>query len=209
MKVTRIEEISKSRYRVCIGEEQAFVLYRGELRSFQIREGEEVSREDYERITGELLPKRAKLRAMNLLKAREYTVKQLYDKLKAGGYPESAINLALDYVEHFHYTDDLRYATAFLRANGEKRSRRRMEQDLLGRGIGRETLERAWSAWEEESGSQDEEAMIQALLAKKGFVRESADLRQRQKLYGFLVRKGFPADLARRAVLSEEEWNGE
>ena len=167
MKVTQIEEISKSRARVYIDEEFAFVLYKGELRSFHIRADEEVSEEDYRNIMEEVLPRRAKLRAMNLLKSREYTVKQLHDKLKDGGYPEEITEQALDYVESFHYTDDLRYATGFIRNHEGNRSRRRIEQDLLGKGIDRTVLEQAWATWEEEGGCQDEGAMIQALLEKK------------------------------------------
>ncbi len=203
MRVTEIEEISKSRARVYIDEEFAFVLYRGELRSFHIRAGEEVDEEAYRSIMDEVLPKRAKLRAMNLLQSREYTVRQLHDKLKEGGYPEDIIGQALDYVESFHYTDDLRYATGFIRSHEGDRSRRRIEQDLLRRGIDRAVLEQAWAAWEEEGGVQEEGAMIRALLEKKGFDRETADLKQRQKMYGFLMRKGFQAEQVRRAVLTD------
>ena len=46
MKVTQIEEVSRSRARVYIDEEFAFVLYRGELRSFHIRAGEEMDEEE-------------------------------------------------------------------------------------------------------------------------------------------------------------------
>ncbi len=202
MKVTEIEAVSKSRAKVYIDEKFAFVLYKGELRSFQIREGEEVSEEDYRNILEEVLPKRAKRRAMNLLKSREYTVRQLHDKLRDGGYPEKSIEQALDYVAGFHYTDDLRYAAAFIRNHEGNRSRRRIEQDLLGRGIDRAVLEQAWAAWEEEGGSQDEDAMIRELLEKKGFDQDTADQKERQRMYGFLMRRGFSAELVRRAVLS-------
>ena len=203
MKVTQIEEMSKSRVRVYIDEEFAFVLYKGELRSFHIREGEEIDPENYQEILTQLLPKRAKLRAMNLLKSREYTVKQLQDKLRTGGYPEEVIEEALEYVAGFHYTDDLRYAVGFIQEQAERRSRRRIEQDLLGRGIDRDTLEKAWSQWEEQGGEQNEQEMIRALLAKKGFDPNEADLKERQRMYGFLMRKGFSAEQVRRAVLEE------
>lgn len=209
MKVTRIEEVSKSRSRVYIDEEFAFVLYKGELRSFHIREGEEVRTEDYCSIMEELLPKRAKLRAMNLLKSREYTVKQLHDKLKEGGYPEESTAQALDYVGSFHYMDDLRYATSFIQNHEGNRSRRRIEQDLLGKGIDRTVLGQAWAIWEEDGGCQDESAMIRELLEKKGFDREAADRKERQRMYGFLMRKGFPAELVRRAVLSDTDCSWE
>lgn len=203
MRVTRIEELTKSRSRVFIDEEFAFVLYKGELRSFHILEGEEVEEEDYQVIVTKLLPKRAKLRAMNLLKTKDYTVKQLGDKLKEGGYPADIIEEALAYVADFHYTDDLRYAVGFISAHEGSRSRRRMEQDLLGRGVSRSVLDAAWREWEEQGGAQDEQAMIHALLEKKHFDPERADQRERRRMYGFLTRKGFPADMARRAVLCD------
>ena len=112
MTVTRIEELSKSRSRVYIDDQFAFVLYKGELRLYHLREGEEIALQDYETILGEILPKRAKLRAMNLLKSRDYTVSQLRQKLEQGGYPEAVAEEALGYVESFHYTDDLRYAVS-------------------------------------------------------------------------------------------------
>ena len=182
MKVTQIEEVSKSRVRIYVEDEFAFVLYKGELRSFHIREGEEIEQECYEEILTKLLPKRAKLRAMNLLKTREYTVKQLQDKLKMGGYPENVIEEALAYVASFHYTDDLRYAVSFIEGHSDNRSRRRIEQDLLRRGIDRSTLEKAWLQWEEQGGDQDEQKMIQALLAKKGFASDKANLKERQRM---------------------------
>lgn len=201
MKVTRTEEVTKSRIRVYLEEEPAFVLYKGEARRLHIREGMELTQENYDIIMEELLPKRAKLRAMNLLKSREYTVKQLRDKLESGEYPQDVIEEALAYVASFHYTDDLRYAVSFITSHENARSRRRIEQDLLARGIDRDTVEKAWTEWEEEGGCQDEQAMIHKLLEKKHFVPERANLKEKQKMYGFLMRKGFSGEQVRKAIL--------
>lgn len=204
MKVTQIEEFTKSRVRITVDEEITFVLYKSEQHKFHIRPDEEIEETDLHTILEELLPKRARLRAMNLLKNREYTVKQLHDKLKQGGYPESVIGDALDYVGSFRYTDDLRYAVNFIRNHQGDRSRRRIEQDLTGRGIERNLLEKAWAEWEGEGGSQNEQAMIQALLAKKGFDSQTAAPRDRQKMFAFLMRKGFSGEQVRRAVQPDE-----
>ena len=204
MKVTRIEEISKSRVRIWTDEEFAFVLYKGELRTFHLREDQEIAPESYETIMRELLPKRAKLRAMNLLKNREYTVRQLRDKLEEGGYPQKITEEALAYVASFRYTDDLRYAIAFITNHESTRSRRRIEQDLLGRGIDKHTLEQAWGEWESQGGVQDEQAMIRELLRKRHFDPERADWKEKQKVGGFLLRKGFSGDQVRRAILSDD-----
>lgn len=204
MKVTGIEELSKSRSKVYIDEEFAFVLYKGELRLYHLREGEEISEQDYHTILEEVLPKRAKLRAMNLLKSREYTTAQLRTKLKSGYYPDSVIEQALDYVASYHYTDDLRYAVSYITYYENMRSRRRIEQDLAAKGIGKELITEAWREWEEQGGIQDEQSMIAKLLEKRHYDPENADYKERQKQMGFLMRKGFSQDAIRRALRDNE-----
>ena len=71
MTVTAIREITKSRVLVSVDETFAFVLYKGELRSYGLKEGQEITEEAYRDIMENLLPRRAKLRAMNLLKNRD------------------------------------------------------------------------------------------------------------------------------------------
>ena len=123
MTVTKIEEVTKAKCRIEIDQEFAFVLYKGELRSYGLKEGQEITEEAYRDIMENLLPRRAKLRAMNLLKNRSYTEKQLYDKLKAGDYPEEIIEQALDYVRSYHYIDDRQYAEDYIEYHKESRSR--------------------------------------------------------------------------------------
>lgn len=200
MLITQIEELSKSRSKVFIEQEFAFVLYKGELRLYHIREGEEISEADYDEIMNVVLPKRAKLRAMNLLKSREYTTKQLYRKLKEGFYPESVIEQALDYVAGFHYIDDLRYAETYISDHESSRSRKRIEQDLLNKGISRETLEQAFRQWEQKGGVLDEDAMIRQLLEKRHYDPETSDYKEQQRMYGFLMRKGFSSDKVHKAL---------
>lgn len=204
MRVTHIEELSGSRSRISIDGEFAFVLYKGELRLYHVAVGEELSQEDYRTIVEQVLPKRAKLRAMNLLKSREYTTKQLYDKLKSGGYPEEIIKEALDYVGRFHYTDDLRYAVSYISGHETTRSSRRIEQDLLKKGIDRETLEQAWQEWESRGGIQNEQAMIEELIRKRGYDPESADRKEMQRMGAFLMRRGFSGESVRKALFAGE-----
>lgn len=200
MQVTRIEGLTKSRSRVYIDGEFAFVLYKGELRLYHVMEGEKLTEEAYRSIMEEVLPKRARLRAMNLLKNREYTTAQLRDKLKQGYYPPKIIDDALDYVASFHYTDDMRYALHYITCHECDRSRRRIEQDLQGRGISREVIQEAWNTWENDGGVQDEEGMICRLLEKRGYSPNTADHTERQRQAAFLMRKGFSGESIRRVL---------
>lgn len=207
MIVTAVEELSKSRSKIMIDGEFAFVLYKGELRLYHIREGEEIAQKDYDTISKEVLPKRAKLRAMKLLTKKEYTEKQLRDKLREGFYPEAVIREALAYVASFHYTDDFRYAVTYIADHENTRSRRRIEQDLLGKGISREIQEQAWAEWEAKGGSQDEQSMIHELLVKRRYNPDTADLKERQRIYAFLMRKGFSGEAVRRAMKFEDSFD--
>jgi len=200
MRITQVVELSKSRSKVYIEQEFAFVLYKGELRLYRIKEGEEIEKETYDTIMKEVLPKRAKLRAMNLLMSREYTTAQLAAKLRQGFYPEAVIQEALNYVASFHYTDDLRYAEDYITGHESTRSKRRIEQDLLNKGISCEMIEQAWNVWEEKGGCQDEAAMIERLLEKKNYHPEEADYKEQQKIFAFLLRKGFSGEQIRRVL---------
>ena len=200
MFVTKIEEFTKNRSKIYIDEEFAFVLYKGELRLFDIKVGNQLSEDSFSKIMTELLPKRAKMRTMNLLQSRDYTRKALMDKLSAGLYPAQVIEQALDYVASYHYIDDVRYAKSFIHYNHERKSRRVIEQDLVKKGVSKADIEKAWKEWMTEGNVQNEEEQICKLLEKKGFDSACSDRKERQKIYAFLMRKGFSTESIIRAM---------
>lgn len=200
MIVTRIEELSGSRKRVWIDDSIAFVLYKGELRLYEIAEGEEIREAVFREITEQLLVKRAKLRCMNLLKARPYTEAGLRQKLKQGGYLPEAADAALDYVKSCGYVDDLAYAQEFIRCYAPSRSRRRIQEDLQQKGVSREVIAQAFENAEELGESVDETGLALALLAKRKYDPEKADYQERQKTAAFLFRKGIPGDIIRQVL---------
>lgn len=204
MRVTQIVEISKSRSKVYLDQESPFVLYKGELRLYHIKEGEELADSDYQVILQEILPKRARLRSMNLLKSRDYTAHQLRIKLKQGFYPENVIEDALAYVESYHYIDDARYARDYITYHECSKSRMRITQDLHTRGISDSVIENAFQEWGELGGRQDERVMIRKLLDKKHYDPEKADFKEYQKIYAYLCRKGYSSQSIRQSMGSVE-----
>lgn len=156
MIVTQITGITKGRYRIYIEEKPTFVLYRGEVRRLGIKEGEAVSEESLREIQEEILPARAKRRAMNLLQTRDYTEGGLREKLRGGDYPENCIEEALAYVKSYGYVDDHRYAKDFISYHLDRKSRTRIEQDLMRKGIGKDTIRAIFEELEEEGTRQDE-----------------------------------------------------
>ena len=200
MIVTGLSERDKSKIRVEIDGQFAFVLYKGELSRYGVKQGEELSPENYRIITQEILPKRVKLRAMNLLKSRAYTTMQLREKLRAGEYSEEFIALAIDYVSSFGYLDDRMYAADFVEYNKESKSKRRIQMDLQKKGISKELFGEVWKETAGDAQKELETKQIKRLMEKKHFCPGSASKEEIFKMMGFLYRKGFSTDLIRNVV---------
>lgn len=202
MKITGIEAVTKTKYRVYVEEQFAFVLYKGELSRFHLKEGEALSDETMKSIR-EILLKRAKLRAMHLLNDMARTESQLRDKLKQGGYPDEITEAAISYVKSFGYINDEAYIRNFIDSRREKKSRREIYALLRQKGV---DMERAEEILEEMYEEHSEKAAILELLRKKNWDFACTDPKKKQKIYGYLVRKGFRYEDIRQ-VIQVCDWN--
>lgn len=201
MKVTGIEPCSKTKYKISLDGKFAFVLYKGELSRFHIREGEELSEETQQKIYSDVLLKRAKLRALHLLSDMDRTENALREKLRLGLYPQEIIDAAVEYVRSFGYLNDARYAENFVRSRQGMKSRREIRAQLLQKGVPSEMIDDAFEACGEEGGEAD---AIRRLLEKKRFDPVCADEREIQRLYGYLARKGFSYETVRQVIQNYE-----
>lgn len=200
MIISEIKELDKKRVKVYIDNEFAFVLYKGELRDYIIKEGQELSEANYQEIMDVVLPKRCKLRAMNLLQKKDYTEKQLHDKLSEGLYPREIIVDAIHYVKAYHYLDDERYARDYIAYHMSIRSKNRIIQDLLGKGISKDIFMPIVEELYVEEDSDVELDQIKKLLIKKHYDPELTEYKEKQKIMAFLLRKGFQMSDIRRAM---------
>ncbi len=204
MIVTGIQELTKAKVKVFVDYEFAFVLYKGELRTYGVREEAEITEETYQLILDEVLTKRAKLRCMYLLKSRDYTKQGLREKLTKECYAEEIIERAVAYVVSFGYVDDLRYAKAYINYAGKSKSRKQIEFDLVKKGVAKEDITAAFEELGELDELESEEKLIQALLVKKHYKNAEATLEERRKMIGFLYRKGFSLDKIYKVVGERE-----
>ena len=135
MMITEIRPVNQKKSRVYIDEEFAFILYKSEIRRYRLEENEEITEADYTEILQEVLLKRGKARALHLLSSMDRTEGQLKNKLKEGGYPQEVIEQILDYVRNYHYVDDSRYVSGYLRTKGKTKSVRQMQAELQQKGV--------------------------------------------------------------------------
>ena len=188
MTVTEIKAVTKQKYQVEIDGQFAFVLYKGELSRYGIEKDREISDEVYTELVEEVLTKRAKLRAMHLLQKMDRTRAELERKLQQNGYPAQAIETALSYVESFHYIDDARYAAMYMENQKNKKGLARIRMELIQKGIAPEILQQVLEETEEKTDSRD---VIREMLEKKRKIQGPLEEKEKQRLYGFFMRRGF------------------
>lgn len=191
MIITHVEPVGKDKLRIALDEGGGFCLYRKEACHLQLEPGSELTDAQYGKIREEILIPRARKRTLYLLEKMDRTEAQLRDKLRQGYYPEAIIEDAIAYVKKFHYVDDLRYACNYVRAGSKTKSRRLLALELAGKGISREL---AQQALQEEYDTEEESVKISRWLDKKHYCPEEADQKQKQRMYQFLLRKGFRSE---------------
>ena len=193
MQIMAVTPFDKRRSKVLISEDFAFVLYNGEIRRYHIEEGAELTEERYRQILDEVLRKRARERAIYLLKEKDRTEAELTKKLREVFYPEEVIREVLELFKARHYIDDEEYGRRYLDNHSQKKSRRRLQYDLQRKGLDRDQIEELLEEIEVPEADQ-----IRELLQKKG----ETDQKEKGKLMMALARKGFAYE-AIRSVMGE------
>lgn len=188
MQVTMLQNVSSNKFKVYLDEEFAFVLYKGELSRYKIKENQELEEDDYKKIKEEIIIKRAKKRILYLLEQMARSENQIRKKLKENYYTYDVIDIAVEYAKSFGYINDEIYARSYVQMKLQQKSRKEIYFGLIGKGIDKEIID---TILDEAFVNQDEKDLIKKLIKKKGYDTEKMDRSKIQKLNGFLMRKGF------------------
>lgn len=196
MLVTAITELTKKKVKVEFDHQFTLALYKGELNLFHLKEGAEVPEELVSELEKKVLKKRAVKYAMHLLQKKDYTEKELTDKLMHAGYSERCSMWALEYVASYGYVDDRKYAVRYLETYSDRKSMRKMQMELRQKGISDELFAEA----RDEAEVEDEQDTLRYFAEKKARSLDLSQEKDRQKLLRFLVGRGFCFNAAKEAV---------
>lgn len=151
----------------------------------------------------ELLLK-GKKRALRLLERKDYTRKELTDRLFKDGYEERIVEQIIAYVDSFHYLDDSRVAGSYIRSRKEHKSKRELEYLLKQKGVSDEEIGLALKEnYKNEDGIEQEEVAIARYLRKFHIEEEelsSMTYEEKQKIAAKLYRKGFASEKIRKML---------
>ena len=201
MEITKIQALTKQKYRIFLDGESAFAVYKGELSRYHLEEVAVLPPEVYEELVNRVLKKRATLRAMHILERTDKTEAQLRRKLEESEYPKEAVESAIAYVTSYGYLDDRRYAEHYIEWKKQGKGKARLKMELVQKGISREIIEEVL----ESTDFGETREMIRQIILKKRKTDIPMNEKEKQRIYGFLMRKGFSSsDIL--AVMREEEW---
>ena len=85
--------------------------------------------------------------------------------------------------------NDAEYVRSFIDSRKEKKSKKEIYAALKQKGVASEVIEQVFE--ELDYGEEDSRRAIEALIRKKNYHPETADLKEKQKMMGYLMRKGF------------------
>lgn len=145
----------------------------------------------------ELLIK-GKKRALRLLERKDYTRKELENRLLKDGYEPEMVEQIIAYVDSYQYLNETRVAENFVRSRMHHKSKRELQYLLKQKGIGEEDISYAM-----EENYTDEEEVIKTYLRKFHAEEETLSkmtYEEKQKIAVKLYRKGFEHEKIRKVL---------
>ena len=140
--------------------------------------------------------------ALNLLGQRAYTVRNLRRKLLQKGFEAGEAEQAVERLKASHLLDDDKFAAEFARQRlvVAGASVRRVEQDLIRRGITSESAKAATRAVVDEEELDFGDSVDRLALKKLASLGDLEAHVKRRRLFGFLARKGYELDDINRTL---------
>ena len=187
MFISYTEKDGRSRIKVTLEDGDHFTISEKDWLSFGVKAGEDMEDALLEKLYREYFLPKARLRALNLLKVRDRSHKELIQRLKQDGYPEEVIRQTIEYVDSYHYVDDARFARNYIEYRGHRKSRRELEYELASKGIDMYHL----AETEDDMKLPDDKETIRWLLMKRWGEEPSPDIKEKERMMRYLGRRGF------------------
>ncbi|MCC8097519.1 MAG: RecX family transcriptional regulator [Eubacterium sp.] len=199
MIITDIQQQKKNekRYSIYIDGKFSFGVSDIDLLYYKLKIGEVLPENKYNEIINNNTYIKARDTALWFLGYRMRSRREITDRLKRDETPEDIIERVIGFLEEYGYIDDRAFAKAYIE---EKRRLKgyggiRLKQELYAKGISREIIDVL-----SEELSEDDTETIKKAIDKKLKGNKVSDRKELQRLYGYLMRRGFSYEQSREAL---------
>ena len=201
VKITEIRDKGRQGKKVSVYVNGAFwkTLSKELLYSCGIKEEQEISVEELEKI-GLLIERvSAENYCFRLLSFRGRSIKEIGSRLGLAGFSGEVIESVVAGLKEKGYLDDIDFARMWAeeRFNSGKYGKRRIRQELSGKGVERTIIDSQLSLLSER---EEREHALELVFKKYRGTATSDPLKLQRRVYQFLLRRGFDAELAREAI---------
>lgn len=175
----------------------AFGMEKSDCSFMGLKPGNEISREKYDYIMDNTIYTKAYQKADRYIGFKMRTEKEVRDKLKEEDFNEDIIERVIASMIKYKYINDEAYALMYARdcKNIKKWGPQRIKTELYKRGISTAETDKAL----EELDISDTDEIIETLLEKR-IKNTPIDLREKQRHFNFLIRRGFNSDDIKRVL---------
>ena len=145
--------------------------------------------------------KKAREYCVRLLKFRQKSEQEIRRKLEEKGFSASIIEDAVAYLKKARLVDDPLFARLWVQSRIRRPlGRLRLRAELKEKGIKPEWIEQAFACLEDYDERETVRDLIRQKLAR---MKDLEAEKKKARLYGYLVRRGFPQGLVMETILKE------
>lgn len=158
--------------------------------------------------------------ALTYLSKRALTHDELKIRLEKKGFSDEEISEAMERVEEWGYINDQAYALSFSQSKLSSWSRKRVQQELLKRGVNpiiiEDVLDQVFQAEQElcqcrnlaeRMWSQEVKRWETSYQFKKTYAKIPRDLFLKQKIGQKLAQKGYPLNVIHQVLEESPRWD--
>jgi regulatory protein len=207
--VTKISRKGRSRkFLVYVNEKLFTEMAEETLLQFGLRTGGEMEKDRLEEMRDHDLNVQAKEIALNYISYRPRTRMEIADRLRRSRFPATVIDETVRACERNNLINDSEFAQSLTRDTMRKKAvgKNVLRQKLLQKGIhlklANEVLEQLCS--EETEREAARRALLKKMKSSKLASNQLSDRKIKSKLYGFLMRQGFSADVIHNILRIEQ-----
>lgn len=195
--ITQISENKKNKDRVSIFADDEFLLscHKELIYKKSLKKGDKVDPNLLLDLAKEDEYMKAKDAALRYIERSLKTIHEIEKKLREKEYSDETISRVIAFMDEYNLVDDDKYAEIFLKEKLRTRGVKKARFELSSKGIPKETIEKALETLS--SSSVEEDSCLK--LAEKKYAqlvkRETDPYKLKNKLYTFLMGKGYSYEL--------------
>ncbi|ASW42592.1 recombination regulator RecX [Clostridium isatidis] len=199
--ITKIEEQKKNKDRVniYIDDEYAFSLSKEVLIKEGIKLKEKVDIDRIKKAAKEDDYLKCKSAALKIIDRSYKTEKEIWGKLLKKDFDIETINRTISFLKEYNFLSDIDYAKMYIKDKSKSQGKNKIKYNLLKKGLNDTLIEQEIS----KINSEEEEETAYYLANKKYNIlikREKDNYKLSQKLYRFLVTRGYSYEIASKVI---------